>query len=148
LDATENVKIGVTYMTDTQKQTVLEMRRQGSPHADIAGAVGLRESAIKSYCWRHNIKPGQPIPQKPNGYHCQNCGQRIVQEPKKKPKKFCNEKCRSNWWNHNRRYFNSRLRISECAYCNKRFEKIGNSVQRFCSHTCYINSRFGEVLQK
>jgi hypothetical protein len=30
-------------MTDTQKQTVLEMRRQGMPHADIAGAVGLHE---------------------------------------------------------------------------------------------------------
>jgi hypothetical protein len=73
-----NGKVGVIRVTDIQKQTVAEMRRQGTPHADIAGAVGLRESAIKSYCWRHNIKPGQPVSPKSNADHCQNCGQRVA----------------------------------------------------------------------
>ena len=132
-------------MTDIQKQSIIEMRKQGAKLAEIATKVGMRESTVKSYCWRHNIKPGQPLSPKPDKSHCQNCGRCIIQEPKMKPKKFCCDKCRSIWWNNNRCYFNSRIRIANCAYCNKRFEKVGNTPQRFCSHACYINSRFGEV---
>ena len=134
-------------MTNDQKKQALEMRKQGYTYAEIAAVVGASANTVKTYCYRHRSEtvdfPALMQTQKLG--HCQNCGINIVQTPKQKPKKFCSVKCREIWWNRNRKQFNSNMRIAHCAFCGKEFEKFERSQQRFCSHQCYINHRFGEV---
>lgn len=130
-------------MTEEIKKKILELKKQGYSIAEIATAVGESANTIKTYCYRHKNK----IEQTPafSSDYCKNCGIILTQTPKKKLKKFCSTRCREVWWNKNRKYFNSNMSVTNCAYCGKSFEKFKNSTQRFCCHQCYIFSRFGEV---
>jgi len=134
-------------LTEEQKKTIATMRRQGVTYADIAAAVGATSTALRTYCHRHRDEIDVPAaPGKANGY-CYNCGQRIVQAPKRKPRKFCCDRCRELWWNQNRHVGKQGLRLN-CIYCGKKFYARKCSGQRYCSHACYINQRFGEVPQQ
>ena len=134
-------------MTTEQKKKVLELRSMGLTTAEIAAVVGASANTVKTYCYRNKDKLIKETPpasvHKPG--HCLNCGAIITQTPKQKPKKFCQVRCREIWWNRNRKQFNSNMRTANCAYCGQKFEKFERSPQRYCSHNCYINHRFGEV---
>lgn len=134
-------------MTEAQKNQIVAMRGRGATYPEIAAAIGVSESAVKTYCWRHKIEiTSIEEPTTAASGHCQNCGKPITQEAKKKPRRFCSDKCRNTWWNHNRHLVNKRrVSLIICAYCGREFEVYGNPKQRYCSHNCYINDRFGEV---
>lgn len=76
--------------------------------------------------------------------NCPCCGVKVAQNPGRKAKRFCSDKCRNKWWN-------SRLDQVErkahyefvCAYCKKPFTAYGNAGRKYCSHECYIKDRFG-----
>ena len=133
-------------MTEEQKQTIAVMRRQGAACTDIATAVGATPTAVRTHCHRYRAEiEATATPGKPNGF-CYNCGERIVQASKRKPRKFCCDRCRELWWNQNRHVGKQGLRLN-CIYCGKKFYTRRCSGQRYCSHACYINQRFGEVPQ-
>lgn len=134
-------------MTEVQKNQIITMRGRGATYPEIAAATDVSESAVKTYCWRHKIEVVySDEPTIAVAEHCQNCGKTIIQEEKKKPRRFCSDKCRNTWWNNNRHLVSKRrVSLIICAYCGKEFERYGNSKQRYCSHSCYINDRFGEV---
>ncbi len=88
-------------MTSAQKTTIQQMRRHGLPYSAIATALGLSPNTIKSFCRRSDIcAVGAPHENNPN--ICKQCGDPLEHYPGKKKKRFCNDKCRSDWWNANR----------------------------------------------
>lgn len=135
-------------MTGEQKQQIYLMRKQGADFSTIAEKLILPKSTVKTFCWRHQVTPtvSTKPPQVSTGDFCLNCGKAIPREAKKKPKKFCCDKCRETWWNCNRRAVHKEsLCRAVCAHCGKEFEKYAGSKQRYCCHACYISARFGEA---
>ncbi|MDR1464735.1 MAG: RNA polymerase subunit sigma-70 [Oscillospiraceae bacterium] len=131
-------------MTATQKQQIATLRAQGRGYADIALLTGLAAGNIKTYCYRHGILPAAPADSVTKPNCCQQCGAAIEQTEKQKPRKFCCDKCREAWWNHNRvAVRRDSVVTSRCAFCGAEFEKLSHSTKKFCSHQHYIFSRFG-----
>jgi endogenous inhibitor of DNA gyrase (YacG/DUF329 family) len=133
-------------VTDAQKEKIAALRGSDATYSSIAASVGLTESAVKTYCFRHKIAAGKAM--KPGGLAsscCLNCGKSIAQAEKKKHRKFCCGKCRETWWNHNRESGNGGQVSLRCAFCGEWFKKYANSPQKYCSHKCYIANRFSEV---
>ena len=76
---------------------------------------------------------------------CKQCGKLIKIIPKRKPRKFCSDTCRTAWWNSHPGCVD-RKAVYEyiCAHCGKPFTAYGNKERKYCSHGCYISDRFGE----
>lgn len=72
-----------------EKEQIKELREQGLRYREIANQLGMKLSTVKSHCMRHNIKL----------HRCLQCGEVVIQNPHRKEKKFCSDKCRMKWWN-------------------------------------------------
>ena len=131
-------------MTTHQKHTINRMRRQGIPYAVIARKLGLSTNTVKSFCHRKNISV-QEISDISDTSHCRNCRKNLAQSAKAKPKIFCSDKCRYAWWNHHRRYSEQKY-LLRCHGCSNEFTSYGNKHKKYCSRSCYANSRYGEGL--
>ena len=129
------------------------LRREGQSYAAISEAVGLSLNTVKSFCRRKGIQVNA-VPVKtvaPTAVavedvvcSCRNCGREVPQNPGRKPKIFCSDRCRNDWWNKNRalvRHKNGRQ--VPCPVCGRLFEVYGSHKQKYCSHGCYIKARFG-----
>ena len=123
-----------------KKEKIIEMRKQGFSYGMIAKRLGVHRSTVSSFCARKNIN--QIISGK--SVTCINCGEVFIQEPNKKPRKFCSDKCRVNWWNQNQDKVNKKaLYELVCLECGKPFTTYGNKKQKYCSNACYIANRYG-----
>ena len=76
------------------------------------------------------------------------CGNEVQQVAGRKLKKFCSNECRTRWWNRQRKV-EAKIAPREedahvCQYCGETFFARGKSAQKYCSHKCYIASRFGD----
>lgn len=81
---------------------------------------------------------------------CKECGNEVQQKKGKKLKKFCSTACRLNWWKHHQELLNHKANYEfVCKNCGQKFTAYGNNHRQFCSHGCYIQSRFrkGNVMQ-
>jgi endogenous inhibitor of DNA gyrase (YacG/DUF329 family) len=128
---------------------IAELRIGGMSFREIAAKLKIPESTVKTYCWRHKIQPSataQKIALLDDSVHCPECGAVIHNDLLKKPKKFCCDKCRLDWWNkHREKMAKVKVETVKCAYCGKEFEKYPDSKRKYCCHPCYINARYGEV---
>lgn len=80
-------------MMDRNVQRELErMYRDGYGPTAIAYELDISVNTIKSYIRRH--------PSMKNASHCIYCGKVISQAKGRKVKKFCSDRCRSQYWNH------------------------------------------------
>ena len=131
-------------MTSTQKQRIQEMRLHGAGYKKIAAALGISENTVKSYCRRNAIKEAPAVVIKSeNKDKCRNCGKHLIKIPKAKPKTFCCDKCRFDWWNTNRNKVKPAPRLT-CVHCGVAFSSRDRK-RKYCGHACYIASRFGKV---
>ncbi len=88
-------------MTEQQKKSIRNLRRAGLSYAAIGEAMGLSANTVKSFCRRESID--RPVlPDVRNGPVCKNCGEPLLMLPGHKPKLFCCDHCRWDWWNHHR----------------------------------------------
>ena len=71
------------------------MRLNGAKPTEIARRLSLSVNTVKSHIRRH--------PDIPNINKCLNCGKAVIQSEGRKQKKFCCNRCRSSYWNHNRK---------------------------------------------
>lgn len=136
-------------MTEREKESTLRLRSRGCGYADIARALGLPEATVKTFCSRNRLLDADlerlydarrdfSVP-----LTCLQCGVALGQDAKHKPKRFCSESCRRAWWNARRDAINKKgAHIIACASCGKVFLSY-DSHRKFCSHPCYIASRFG-----
>ena len=133
-------------MTDKQKQAIRNMRRLGLSYSAIAESVGLPPNTVKSFCHRDKANASEH-PSVTKESVCKYCGSPLTHRPGKKKKCFCSDKCRSDWWNRNRRWM--RRKNAErllCHHCGAMFNSYGNKQQKYCGRDCYVRSRYGEGL--
>ncbi len=78
------------------------------------------------------------------GVTCRQCGKHLIQKPKQKPRRFCSDECRLEWWRNNDNQLNKKaLYTIRCEGCGHTFESYGNKARKYCGHACYIKNRFG-----
>ena len=131
-------------MTNDQKATIDSLRAQGLGYKRVAAKIGISENTVKSY-FRRNTMPVSEPPKRTEGTHnCLRCGKPVRQNPGRKEKKFCSDVCRNAWWNeHLDQVKRKAIYHFTCPVCQKKFTAYGKSDRKYCSHACYIQSRFG-----
>ena len=109
-------------MTSAERDYIIRYRQSGKSCAEIARFLGLSANTVKSFCQRNSIVPIAPNTQASltalSETVCLYCGEKVKQQPHRKPKRFCSDACRLRWWHSSRE-------------------------QKYCSHACYIKARFG-----
>jgi endogenous inhibitor of DNA gyrase (YacG/DUF329 family) len=122
-------------MTPNQKQKITYLRGKGESYAAIAGALGISENTVKSFCRRNNL--GGRISDV-----CRQCGKPLQHIEHKRPKLFCGGACRSRWWLANAAQENRKAVYHfVCPICGKEFTAYGNAHRKYCSRACYGLSR-------
>lgn len=122
------------------QENIRSMRAKGCSYKKIAKHLGISSNTVHTFCRRDKLSgKSEPV------MRCKQCGGEIVPVPKAKPKKFCSDICRTAWWNSHLDQVNKKA-IYEfcCEYCGKAFTAYGNAKRKFCSHNCYIQSRFSK----
>lgn len=133
-------------MTDKQKNQIAEYREQGMSYTEISKKMDLSINSIKTYCKRHGLggvkayEIGRPAVIVP----CEHCGKPVQQNPGRKQKRFCSDKCRNLWWNSHMDLVKKKANYEcTCVCCGNQFTSYGNKERKYCSHSCYIEDRFG-----
>lgn len=134
-------------MTDEQKIQIGKLREQGLSYSAVADKLELSLNTIKSYCKHHGYGGVMVQKQKSDEpFFCLNCGVEVEQNPGRKRKKFCCDKCRNKWWNSHLDQVKKKANYEcTCQYCGTKYISYGNKGRKYCSHDCYISDRFGGV---
>lgn len=130
-------------MTAEQRMQIVSLREAGNGYKKIAQVLSISESTVKSYCKRNNISKTE-ITLSDDELPCQCCGKPVKQNPGRKTKKFCSDRCRMKWWNSHLDQVQRKANYDFiCPVCKKPFMVYGNANRKYCSHECYIEDRFG-----
>lgn len=112
-----------------------ELRRKGYGYKKIATTLGLSPNTVKSYLRRCTEADKSVV-------KCLCCGSVICQNPHRKTKKFCSDKCRMAWWNsHPEQVTRKAFYTHTCQQCGISFESYGNDHRKYCSRACYSKAR-------
>lgn len=145
-------------MTNEQKAVVESLRSQGLGYKRIAAQTGISANTVKSYLRKNALMPVEQtapvvIPEPvmetaaDGQFICRCCGKPVAQNPGRKEKKFCSDACRTRWWNsHLDLVKRKAIYHFTCPTCGREFTAYGNAHRKYCSHSCYIEDRFGGAL--
>lgn len=133
-------------MTDKQKENIAALRGQGYGYATIAASVGVKKDAVVAYCRKCGLTGTRAESNSritADAVFCPNCGSVVTQTVGRKPRRFCSDRCRMDWWNtHPEEVRRKAIYTFVCAACGKPFTAYGNNHRKYCSHQCYIVDRF------
>lgn len=142
-------KGGPERVTNEERKLIFELRMEGLGYKAIAARLNKTRDSIRSYCQRHNIGGDGSLASKNmaanKGVMCENCGKPITQPPKGRTRRFCSDTCRREWWSkhpESKQPKSDAMYELTCAQCGRQYESYGNKTRKFCSHGCYIQSRF------
>lgn len=122
-------------MTAEQKSIIKNMRRKMHSYTEIADVTGLSINTIKSYCYRNGLNTDELLK---NGTTCKNCGTTIMKQSKTKPRVFCCDDCKLDWWKKHKTEHNSNfIRNYTCPTCGKTFSDYNSAKRVYCSEKCY-----------
>lgn len=141
-------------MTNEQKTVVESLRSQGLGYKRIAAQTGISANTVKSYLRKNApvaveqeapvISPESAVISSDIQPVCQQCGKPVAQNPGRKEKKFCSDTCRTRWWNNHLDLVKRKaIYHFTCPTCGRDFSAYGNAHRKYCSHSCYIEDRFG-----
>ena len=133
-------------MNDTQRQQIRKLRAEGYSYSKVAQALGLSENTVKTFCRRNGLGGVAEVTTQieSDRNYCLCCGEPVKQNPGKKKKKFCSDKCRNKWWNSNLDKVNRKAVYSfECLTCHSPFTAYGNAKRKYCCLECYANRNKG-----
>ncbi|MDL2205642.1 helix-turn-helix domain-containing protein [Eubacteriales bacterium OttesenSCG-928-N13] len=130
-------------MTTGQRAEMLMMRQSGRRYAEIARELGLSVNTVKSHGRRAGYGTDGQTETAPPAL-CKQCGARYPVAPGRKRKRFCSDRCRITWWNHNRARLKSARSVC-CAGCGTMF--MAAPGQQYCAHGCYVRARFEGALK-
>lgn len=131
-------------MTDEQRRQIRQLRSDGCGYTTIAKKLAISRNTIRSFCRRNGLA-GRPVDanEPPAGNFCRQCQKELRQTPGQKRKIFCCRQCREEWWHaHPDRIRQRAIYTFICAGCKKPFTAYGNAHRKYCSHECYIKTRF------
>lgn len=138
-------------MTDMEKQQVQDLRLKGVGYKAIAATLGISRDSVRGYCKRNGLDGNSKVvalnveEKKKGNLLCACCGKPIKQKAGGRTRRFCSEECRRKWWKDNPQERNKNetaIYKYTCPYCGKEFSCYGNKKRKYCSHDCYIKSRF------
>ena len=135
---------GGQAMTTAEKSQISSLRLSGRSYKEIAVLLAMKESTVKSYCFRNHLSD-KNIASLTAGSksHCLQCGTHIEQQEKRKPRRFCSDACRTKWWNAHRQLKHHKSpHTVKCLGCGKTFVLYGSQNRKYCSHECYVAARF------
>lgn len=133
--------IGGLNMISDKKERMIELRRQGYSCSKIAEMLSVSINTVKSYCRRNKLQTSSTK----EIHFCKQCGTTISIKDKYRPRLFCSDKCRVQWWKeHNHRVYPKPVYHLVCRNCGADFSSVGNRRQKYCSHACFISARFGK----
>ena len=141
-DQAEKIVVEVCGMEQKQKMQIIHLREQGCSYAEIAQRVGVSRDTVKTVCRRNSINPVEK--DEPVAGICKRCGKPIERGRYTKNSLFCSDACRLTWWKENpTQMARTAFYTFICAGCGKEFTAYGNAHRKYCSHACYIATRFG-----
>lgn len=93
-------------MNKFQERQIRNLRMNGIGYRAIGAAVGLSRDIVRNYCRKHQLAGLGAVltfnAEEQTGIRCRSCGRVLVQKPHGRKRKFCSDKCRSDWWNRQR----------------------------------------------
>ena len=133
-------------MTQEQKERIRKLRIAGEGYKRIGSLLNIPVGTVKSFCRRDaGEKPEQAKKAAVENAGakekalCPQCGRPVVRLPGRKKRVFCSNACRVAYWRTQARSSGEPLL---CTGCGKPL--YGRDQHRkFCSHDCYIRTRFG-----
>ena len=124
-------------MTNEQKSTILRLRAEGKKYVAIADTVGLSINTVKSYCRRQGTTATAD-----DAPRCKQCGSLLMSKNNSKPRLFCSDKCRNDWWKHHPNDINRKAYYTKtCAHCGKSYTVYGRPNSKFCCRACASQHR-------
>jgi len=133
---------GDTLMTAQQKERITLLRAQGESYARIAGALGLSENTVQSFCRRNHIVINTRPSLSVNEDVCAHCGHPLIHTPGSKHRRFCCDGCRMAWWKTHPKAVNRKaVYYFVCPVCGAEFEAYGNAHRKYCSRHCWGKAR-------
>ena len=121
-------------MTKEEKEEIISLRNQSVTYAEISKELNIPVSTIKTFCRR----AGMVTPVKKNIPVCKNCGKAISKISATKPRLFCCDKCKMDWWNqHRNERVSSKIITKNCAACGKPFKSYIGANRKYCCSACY-----------
>lgn len=143
---------GDEVMDKKIQDKIAQLRLKGLGYKAIAAKLGLSRDTVRHYCRKNNLT-GYADAVKLNheemlegGTICPNCSSVLKQPERGKKRRFCSDKCRSEWWSKNYEQHNFSEKNTHsfiCRGCGKKFTSYSNNSRKYCSHECYIRHRFG-----
>ncbi len=136
-------------MTEEQKRKIMGMRQSGLGYTAIAKQLMLSRDTVRSFCKRNGLAgkmsaaAGGRQKKQPETGFCRECGKKLYQVQGRKKRVFCSKECREKWWHRNPDKIKQRAVYSFiCTGCGSAFTVYGNAGRKYCSHECYIRTRF------
>jgi len=83
-------------MTDYQKTKILALRQGGANASQIAVKVGVPRTTIQSFLSRAHIELDK------ENRRCKRCGEAFTVIPGHRPREFCSDNCRIQYWRKHR----------------------------------------------
>jgi endogenous inhibitor of DNA gyrase (YacG/DUF329 family) len=135
-------------MTTQEKTIIVRLRNEGVGYAGIASRLGLTKDAVKGFCRRQRltgVRSYENNNSSPSINSCRYCGKPINTNTGNRHRVYCSDACRRAWWKtHPDMGHPNKDAIYSfvCPGCGKAFSVYGNSKRTYCSHQCYIATRF------
>lgn len=142
-------------MTDKQRELIYALREKGMGYTSIGKEIGLSRDVVRNFCKSRglagyagnnpNYKGKRMYLKYKDGKCCRLCGREISQPKTGRPRRFCGESCRRQWWKIHPELGKKQetaMYIFSCKHCGKEFAAYGNQKRKYCSHQCYIRERF------
>lgn len=138
-------------MKELEKQQIRDLRLKGDGYKAIASVLGITRDTVRGYCKRQGLDGDSRVvslnveEKKKQNLLCACCSKPIKQKNRGRARRFCSEECRRKWWKDNSDKRNKKeeaIYKYTCPNCGKEFSSYGNKHRKYCSHDCYIKSRF------
>jgi len=138
-------------VTEIERQQIYDLRIKGIGYKAIAAVLGVSRDSVRSFCVRHGLDGDSKVVslnvEEKIKKHilCACCNKMIKQKDHGRARRFCSNECRRKWWKDNPQRRNKKATAVYhyiCPSCNKEFSSYGNKKRKYCSHECYIKSRF------
>ena len=118
-----------SMLTEKQKEQILKLKSKGKTFTEIAARLGVSKSTVKSSFYRLSSKKTS---------NCKNCGTPLPDGSARRV--FCCDKCRLAYFKTHTGYTRTQYK-RKCPCCGASFTS-SHGEQKYCSHPCYIKSRY------
>jgi len=138
-------------VTTYQEMKIKELRFKGVGYKSISLMLDLNRDQVRYYCKKAGLAgtkeelAAKIEEEKKKGETCAYCGEVMIRSKYAPTKKFCQEKCRRDWWKEHpekRKKSVAASYVKTCEFCKRPFTTYGNKNRKYCSHDCYIKDRF------